>query len=347
VIAIGLLTLVPGRSGGSETYARALCAHLDGGLEYRVVTSPLAPDAGGPLPAVVAREFTSPESKGGRLVSTARAAVSPRLRRHFRGASVVHYPVTVPLPPLGMPTVVSLLDLQHRDLPKLFSRADRAYRAVAYDIAAKAADHVVVLSEFSRVRALELLELSPERVTAIHLAYDPAVFHPGDEEREPFLLYPAQPWPHKNHAVLYEAFAQLRRARPELRLVLTGGGDFGDVPDGVEVRGRVSLDELASLYRRASALVFPSLYEGFGIPVLEAMASACPVACADAASLPEIGGDAVRLFDPYDAESVAEAVAAVLDDPGGYRERGLARAAQFSWDTNARAHEAIYRALEP
>jgi len=345
VIAIGLLTLAPGRSGGSEQYARALCAHLGGGLDYRVVTSPLAPDAGGPLPTIVAPEFVSPSSKGARLAATARAAVDPRLRRHFRGASVVHYPVTVPLPPLRVPTVVSLLDLQHRELPQLFSRAERAYRAVAYDLAAKRADRVVTLSEFVRRRAIELLGLDPERVIAIHLAVDHARFHPGNEEREQFLLYPAQPWPHKNHARLFEAFSLLRAERPELRLVLTGAGEFGAVPDGVEVLGRVAFDELPALYRRASALVFPSLSEGFGIPLVEAMASGCPVACASAGSLPEIGGDAARSFDPYDVEAVADGVRAVLDDPEPWRERGLARAAQFSWDANARAHEAVYRSL--
>ena len=345
MIAIGLLTLVPGRSGGSETYARELCAHLGGGLDYRVVTSPLAPDAGGPLPTVVAREFVSPSSKGGRLVATARASVDPRLRRHFRGARVVHYPVTVPLPPLRAPTVVSLLDLQHRDLPALFSRADRAYRAMAYDRPAKRADRVITISEFVRARAIELLGLDPAKVTAIHLSVDHSLFRPGAEEREPFLLYPAQPWAHKNHARLYEAFALLRSERPELRLVLTGAGDFGAVPDGVEVHGRVAFDELPELYRRASALVFPSLYEGFGIPLLEAMACGCPVACADAGSLPEIGGDAVRLFDPRSPESIADGVRAVLDDPAPWAERGLARSAQFSWDANARAHEAVYRSL--
>jgi glycosyltransferase involved in cell wall biosynthesis len=346
VIAIGLLTLVPGRSGGSEQYARELCAHLGGGLDYRVVTSPLAPDAGGRLPTVVAREFVSPASRGARLTATARASVDPRVRRHFRGARVVHFPVTVPLPPLRIPTVVSLLDLQHHDLPHLFARSERMYRAVAYDLAAKRAQHVVTLSEFSRGRLVEVLGLDPGRVSAIHLAVDPARFYArGDEQREPFLLYPAQPWPHKNHERLFEAFRQLRRGRPELRLVLTGAGDFGDVPDGVEVRGRVPFDELPALYRRASALVFPSLYEGFGIPVVEAMACGCPVACADAGSLPEIGGDAVRLFDATDPEAIADGVRAVLDDPEPYRERGLARAAQFSWDANARAHEAIYRSL--
>ena len=112
---------------------------------------------------------------------------------------------------------------------------------------------------------------------------DHARFSPGDEPREPFLLYPARAWPHKNHARLFEAFALLRRERPELRLVLTGGGHSAPLPDGVEVRGHVSADELVSLYRRAAALVFPSLYEGFGQPPLEAMACGCPVACSNAA----------------------------------------------------------------
>src|SRR5205085_3826300 len=115
--------------------------------------------------------------------------------------------------------------------------------------------------------------LDPGRVRAIHLGVDHSLFKPSDKVSQgEFLLYPARPWPHKNHARLFEAFAQLRRGRPELRLVLTGEGDFGTPPDGVEVRGRVSRDELVGLYRRATALVFPSLYEGFGMPIVEAMA---------------------------------------------------------------------------
>ena len=122
-------------------------------------------------------------------------------------------------------------------------------------------------------------------------------------------------------------------------------GGEGPAQDGVEQRGRVSLDELAGLYRRAAALVFPSRYEGFGQPPLEAMASGCPVACSDAASLPEVCGGAARLFDPESPEAIAEAVRAVLDDPEPWRERGLARAAEFTWERSARQHEDAYRAL--
>jgi glycosyltransferase involved in cell wall biosynthesis len=113
----------------------------------------------------------------------------------------------------------------------------------------------------------------------------------------------------------------------------------------VEVRGAVSMDELVSLYRRAAALVFPSLYEGFGQPPLEAMACGCPVACSDVASLPEVVGDAARLFDPNDAAAIAAGVLDVLDAPAGWSARGLERAKLFSWEATARAHEAVYREL--
>jgi glycosyltransferase involved in cell wall biosynthesis len=103
--------------------------------------------------------------------------------------------------------------------------------------------------------------------------------------------------------------------------------------------------ELVSLMRRASALVFPSLYEGFGLPPLEAMACGCPVACSDAAALPEVVGDAARLFDPHDPAAIADAVREVLDDPAPWTERGLARAARFSWDETARLTDAVYSEL--
>ena len=108
------------------------------------------------------------------------------------------------------------------------------------------------------------------------------------------MLYPARGWPHKNHGRLFEAFALVRRERPELRLVLTGGGHEGlPLPEGAESRGNISHHKLVSLYRRAACLVFPSLYEGFGAPPLEAMACGTPVVTSDRTSLPELAGDAV------------------------------------------------------
>ena len=137
----------------------------------------------------------------------------------------------------------------------------------------------------------------------------------------------------------------MRRERPELRLVLTGGGGHGELPDGVESRGHVAPDEVVALLQRASALVFPSLYEGFGLPPLEAMACGCPVACSNAAALPETVGDAARLFDPNDPRAIADAVLDVLADPDRWVERGLARADAVLVGATARATEAVYREL--
>ncbi len=122
------------------------------------------------------------------------------------------------------------------------------------------------------------------------------------------------PWPHKNHERLFAAFAELRRSHPDLELLLTAYE--GPTPSGVRSLGHVSRDELARLYRTAAGLVFPSLFEGFGQPPLEAMACGCPVASSNAAALPEVCGEAARLFDPTSVEAMVEAVEEILVAPG-------------------------------
>src|SRR4029077_15737383 len=121
----------------------------------------------------------------------------------------------------------------------------------------------IVPSAFTRERAVARLSLDRGRVHVVPYGIDHDLFHPDDGPREPFLLYPARRWPHKNHAFLFDAFAELRRDRPDLELVLTGEPDSSVFPDGVRSLGYVSAVELAELYRRAAALVFPSRYEGF------------------------------------------------------------------------------------
>jgi glycosyltransferase involved in cell wall biosynthesis len=346
VLGISLLTLVPGEVGGIETYARELVAGLAAdGFPFRAIVPPSVAGLGEGVEVEVAPEYGAPRTMPERMAAMARAAVDPRLRRRLRRYELVHFPLTVRLPPTGGRAVVSIMDLQHLDLPGLFSRPERAYRAVAYHTSLRRAERVVAISSFVRDRAVAHLGLEPDRVRVIHLGIDHARLTPGAEAREPFLLYPARAWPHKNHARLFEAFALVRRDRPDLRLVLTGGGALPALPDGVEARGLVSRDELLSLYRRAAALVFPSLYEGFGQPPLEAMACGCPVACSDATALPEVVGDAARLFDPRDPTAIAAAIGDVLDVPAEWTARGLARAAGFSWQATARAHEELYREL--
>ena len=175
---------------------------------------------------------------------------------------------------------------------------------------------------------------------------DPTVFTPYLGPRQPFLLYPARGWAHKNHARLIEAVRLLRADEPGLRLVLTGGGleALGPLPDWVDVRGQVPLTELHELYRQATCLVFPSLYEGFGLPPLEAMASGCPVAASTAGALPEVCGDAAVLFDAEDPVAIAAGVREALERHDELVGRGLQQATRFPWSACAAAHEDAYLA---
>jgi glycosyltransferase involved in cell wall biosynthesis len=348
-VGLSLLTLIPGISGGSETYARELARSLArvGTHEYLALVSTLAPDAGDGLRTVVADRYPDATTTAGRLRAMGSATFRPAsLRRLLESVDVVHYPLTVPVPRPDRPHVITLLDIQHLDLPGLFSRGERLFRKIAYDRAAGRAAEVIVISDFVRERAVERLRLDPSHVHAVWLGVDHERFAPLPHvEREPLLLYPARPWPHKNHARLLEAFRLIRRSRPELRLLLTGvGHDTRSLPAGVEARS-VSGPDLVQLYRRAACLVFPSLYEGFGLPPIEAMACGCPVAAAAAGSLPEVCGAAAVMFDPLDPEAIAAGVDEALGRSDELSKLGLQRAAMFTWDATARAHDRIYSLL--
>ena len=347
-VGLSLLTLSPGESGGSETYARQLFRALGrvGTNEYTVLVPARAKDAAEGLPAVEVKD--PPVGKRGPLRIATMALAARRTKAvtsHVQEFDVLHYPLTVPTPSTKVPTVVTLHDTQHRDLPEFFGPARKSFRRIAYDRAARGAAAVVVTSEFVRERAVELLELDPERVHVVPHAIDHSVFRTGGEDPEPIILYPARPWPHKNHTRLFEAFAALRPTRPQLRLVLTGAGldRLEPLPEGVENLGSVPAEHLASLYRRAACLVYPSLYEGFGLPVLEAMACGCPVAASNAGAIPEVAGDAAVLFDPTDVEAMAAAMLEADSRREELRERGLVRVAGYTWDESARRHDDVYR----
>jgi glycosyltransferase involved in cell wall biosynthesis len=352
VIGISLLTLVPGIVGGSETYARNLVRSLarTGTHEYRVFVPTIAQDAADGLPWRSVTAYRASRSPAGRAAAMALATVrAAPLRRQLEPSELagLHFPLTHVLPSVsGVPTATTILDVQHLDHPEFFGRAELAFRRLTYGRAVRASRLVVVISAFVRERVVERLGVAPDHVRVIHLGVNLERYRPGAAPRQPFLLYPANHWPHKNHERLLEAFALARRERPELRLVLTGAGHEGHpLPDGVESRGRVPEDELVHLLQTASALVFPSLYEGFGQPPVEAMACGCPVTCSGTTALPEVVGDAARTFDPTSAEDIAAGIGDVLDDPAPYVERGLERAQRFGWDACARAHDAVYAEL--
>jgi glycosyltransferase involved in cell wall biosynthesis len=348
-VGLSLLTLSPGDQGGSETYARQLVGSLArvGTLEYVVFVPARAKDAAEGLPTIEVKD--PPVAKRGPFRIAAMALQARRTKGvgdQLTKLDAIHYPLTVPSPGVDAPTVVTLHDVQHRDLPEFFGPARRSFRRLAYDRAARSAQAVIVTSEFVRDRAREALGLNGDRIHVVPHAIDHTVFRPGNEEREPIVLYPARAWPHKNHARLFQAFSSLRETRPQLRLLLTGGGleRLDPLPEGVENLGEVPASQLASIYRRAACLAYPSLYEGFGLPPLEAMACGCPVAASNAGAIPEVCGDAAVLFDPTDVEAIAAAMLEADGRRDELREKGLARAAHYTWEETARRHEDVYRA---
>lgn len=344
-VVISAATFVPGGMGGSETYARALVDELSrrASLDLRLVVPESVDDL---APNVQRRVFSTQPRQDAlhRIRNVAALGVTARFRHLFREASVVHYPFTVPVPrPVGTPWVTSLLDVQHLDLPGMFTRPERAYRSVLYDNAARRADAVVTISEHAKGRMVEALGLDPETVHVAYLGVDTDRFVPNSGPRDDFVYYPARGWPHKNHGTLVEAMALVRSEVP-LRLVLTGGAldTLGSLPDWVDVRGLVSSAEVADLYRRAACLAFPSLYEGFGLPPLEAMAAGCPVAVSDIPVIAEVCGPEAVLFDARDPESIADAILRALETYPRNQASGLNWVSRYTWGRCADVHVGAY-----
>jgi glycosyltransferase involved in cell wall biosynthesis len=350
-VALSLLTLFPGRVGGSETNVRGLLGAFAAGHGPERLTllgnrHMGAEYAGWPVRQVPS--YRPGRSDLTRFIAMNVGRIHPEL--DGREFDVVHYPVTVPVPSLdGAPRVVTLLDVQHHELPHMFSRAERRLRSWAYDGAARDADLVITISEHAKAGIVEHVGVPAERIRVIGLGVDHDRFTPDGPRREDlgdYVLYPANLWPHKNHERLLAAW---RATDPDLTLVLTGQ-TFGRTIDQERVvhLGHVPDADLPALYRGARAVVFPSLFEGFGVPVLEAMACGTPVAGSDRGALAEVAGDAARAFDPEDVAAIARAVHDVCRDDGLrslLRARGLACAARYTWTEAAEAHLAAYRAL--
>ncbi len=299
----------------------------------------------GGLPTVIAERYPSSTTTVGRLVAMGGATLRPsRLRSLLGEVDVVHYPLTVPVPRPAEPHVITLLDVQHLDLPELFPRGERLFRKLAYDRASRRATEVIVISEFVRERVDRAFPARPRARPRGVARCRPCPLHAGTRGCRASRSCSTRRGRGRTRITrgCSRPSREIRRRRPELRLLLTGvGHDPRTLPDGVDAR-TVTGDELVDLYRRAACLVFPSLYEGFGLPPVEAMACGCPVAAAMAGSLPEVCGDAAVLFDPLSPRAIADGVDEALERSEELSERGLRRSATFTWDETARAHDRIY-----
>lgn len=247
------------------------------------------------------------------------------------------------LSPLAHPRVAVVLhDAAALREPGWFSPAYARLQRALLGRIARRARLVITVSAFS---AGELRELLAVDAVIVPGGVDHARFHPRARvpDRPPYVLTVGSRTARKNLGALEETARRLAGAGVAL---LSVGGDrpqFAGEPavPGVTAMGHVPDDELPGLYAGARAFVLPSRYEGFGLPVLEAMACGTPVVAADAAALPETCGGAALLADPEDPRAIAEAVDAALGDPGPLRAAGLVRAAAFSWERSARAVDAL------
>ena len=276
------------------------------------------------------------------------------------GADLLHSPYfALPLR-RNRPAVVTIHDLIPMVLPAY--RGSPLVRAYTWlqALACRSAEAILADSECSKRDVLRLLRVPEERVHVIYLGVDPWFSPDRSGSRpldKPYIFYIGGWDIRKNVPALIRAFGQLAPERRELVLAIGGepGSDSGMFPDlrrlaaplGDRVRflGRVSDEEKLRLYQHAELFVFPSLYEGFGLDPLEALACGCPVVCSNASSLPEIVGEATLRFDPRDEAGLLAAMRQALDDPDPLRTKGPAQAAKFTWESTAEQTAAVYESL--
>ncbi|HEV3141710.1 MAG TPA: glycosyltransferase family 1 protein [Vicinamibacterales bacterium] len=351
---------------GIGTYIRNLLrqlARLDHESEFVVLCRPEDREALVPL-----GENFRPLPETSRNYSIGEQVSIPLALRREK-VTLFHAPHYV-LPPLvGCRSVVTIHDCIHLMFPQyLPSRFALTYARASIRMAARRATRVMTVSESSKRDILRFVDVPADKIDVIYNAFDERFgVEPREEDvvrvreryqlHDEFVLYAGNVKPHKNLERLITAFHLVRqRGLDHLKLVLIGD-DISryaalrravhryQLHQYVRFLGYLPEETLAVMYRLSGVFVFPSLYEGFGLPPLEAMASGTPVVTSNVSSLPEVAGDAAMLVDPYDPEALADAMVRVLTDETlrkDLRRRGLERARQFSWEQSVRRVREIY-----
>ena len=273
------------------------------------------------------------------------------------------------LPWMARPSVMTVHDLIFERFPQHHTLANRAFLRVAMPLFVRRADAIISVSRHTKRDILDLYSTPSQKVVVVGEGIEDH-FRPADEEEiqrvqdqyaigRPYLLMVGTLEPRKNHALAFESLARLKAEGWPHCLVVAGGRGwlFDTVKSEVELlgladdvifTGRVPEEDLPPLYSGADCFLMPSLYEGFGIPVLEAMACAAPVVCSTASSLPEIAGDAARYIEVLTGESLADSIRHVLSNPeaaGQMRLKGLRQAARFSWKDAATETADVYNSV--
>lgn len=375
-VGINLTQFVPGKSGGVQSYAESLVRELlrEGSFRYVLFvnhdTRSLFEGHASEGCEIAMVDFPIPRlySAAGRLTKRIPFWAYCRGLRTFmesRRVDLMHFPMNLVIPIDYRGRCVSTFhDIQQEYHPEFFSAVELRWRAQHYRPSARKATHVVTISDYTKASLVEKYGLSPEKITTVHTGVEDDFFTDVDGGPRPadlperFFFYPAAFWPHKNHLRLLQAVARLReRDGFRLPLLLSGMNAADDGPARAEVErlglteqvsflGYISRERLRQLFRHADFMIFPSLFEGFGIPVVEAMASGCPVACARATSLPEVVGNDGLLFDPENVEAIAGAISRLATDEPfrkGLAEKLRPRAHRFTGQAMAKATADVYR----
>ncbi len=350
-IGVNALYLIPGQVGGTEVYLRSLLSawgEMDDQNEYFLVTNRETGHALGPSSAGfhVLPQAVRAVNRPARLIweQTALPVLAARM-----GFDVLFNPGFTAPALAPCPNVTVFHDLQHKRHPEHFRWWDLpAWRLFLFQSACLS-ETIVAVSEATRRDLLRYYPLSPKRIELIHHGVDEELrlIAARRRERSPekLLLCVSTLHPHKNLDRLVLAFDSFRRQRPGFQLVLAGFRGFHacalerliaelNLGEAVRLTGWISREELFDLYERAFACVYPSTFEGFGMPVLEALAAGVPAAVSDIPPLREVAADAVLLFNPANEAEIVSALVQLADDDQLRKrlaEEGSRRAAGFSW----------------
>jgi glycosyltransferase involved in cell wall biosynthesis len=367
-----MLTLVKHQMGGTEVYARnlirTLAAQADSRFQFVAVYGSDRHREVGPV--LLAAEDADITEHVLTFIPTGISHLaklklwlgtilrSRRIWKEVEGVAGAPIDIAVfpfsaiqPVPPKGVQTVTIIHDLQHRDLPKSFSLGQHIYRRLTYERSARRADAIITVSEFSRNSIIRELRVEPEVVHRIYPGVESSFrgnanyWQSRDSPSPRFLYYPARSLRHKNHQRLFAAVELVRLDFPDVTLCLTGSEShlLGKLPSFVVHAGNVSSQEVQNFYRDCAGVVFPSTYEGFGFPALEALAIGAPLVLSTSGSLPEVAPSNAIFVDPYSVESIAAGIRLVLmqeHDPEESREH----ARSFRWEsTTSEILELLWR----
>lgn len=362
-IGVNALYLLPGKVGGSEVHLRNLVRWLgkDRVHEYYIFVN--RESAG--IFEEIAPSFKvvpcalSAESRPARILYE--QFVLPFRVRKLRLDALVSAGMTAPF---FVPAASFLIihDLQHMNMPQNFGRLYLVFLRFFIYMSSVRSDAIITISKKVKKDIVRYYGIPGEDISVVYHGVDREVFyargaHEVGAARKKyglpasFVLYLASSLPHKNYERLLEAFGIVKKKRPGLKLVLIGARDYGHeairkkigelgLTEAVVFLGWLPFEDIPAIYSAADAFVFPSLHEGFGMPVLEAMACGVPVVCSGIEPLDEVAGDAARFIDPHDSASMAEGIVEVLSDERVRRrlvEKGLERASSFTWEKTAAA----------